>query len=90
MQLEKNMFMQVTGQGNKAKVVFQTGSIGCVLSFNQVHPIILSRLKEPQMDADERRSIVLSHRKVREERKAEEQKSLRPLRSLRLIEFHGG
>ena len=38
---------------------------------------------------NERRSIALTHRKGREERKAEEQKSLRPLRSLRLIDFHG-
>ena len=38
---------------------------------------------------NERRSIALTHRKGREERKAEEQKSLRPLRSLRLINFHG-
>ena len=35
---------------------------------------------------NERRSIALTHRKGREERKAEEQKSLR---SLQLIDFHG-
>ncbi len=45
--------------------------------------------KKPQINADERRPIAIIHRKEREERKAEEQKSLRPLRSLRLIEFHG-
>jgi hypothetical protein len=38
---------------------------------------------------DERRFVAINHRKVREERKAEEQKSSRLLRSLRLIEFHG-
>jgi hypothetical protein len=54
---------------------------------------------KPQMNADERRYISVTefaaqstgsiHRKECEERKAEEQKSLRPLRSLRLINFHG-
>jgi hypothetical protein len=36
-----------------------------------------------------RRSIAITHRKVREERKADVQKSLRTLRSLRLIDFDG-
>jgi len=36
-----------------------------------------------------RRSIAITHRKGREERKADVQKSLRSLRSLRLIDFHG-
>ena len=40
-------------------------------------------------NADECRSIAITHRKGREERKAEEEKSLRSLRSLRLIDFHG-
>ena len=40
-------------------------------------------------NADECRSIALTHRKGREERKVEEQKSLRPLRSLRLMDLHG-
>ncbi|MDP2766958.1 MAG: hypothetical protein Q8O41_05855 [Candidatus Methanoperedens sp.] len=50
-----------TAQGNKATVVFQTGftgSTGCVLSFNPVHPVILSKIKKPQMNADERRSVI--------------------------------
>ena len=34
------------------------------------------------------RSIAITHRKGREERKADVQKSLRPLRSLRLIDLH--
>jgi hypothetical protein len=40
-------------------------------------------------NADECRSIAITHRKGREERKAEEEKSLCPLRSLWLIDFHG-
>ena len=40
-------------------------------------------------NADEYRSIALTHRKGCEERKAEVEKSLRPLRSLRLIDLHG-
>ena len=35
-----------------------------------------------------RRSIAITHRKGREERKVEEEKTLRPLRSLRLIDLH--
>ena len=47
-------------------------------------------VKNPQgFGIDERRFVAIIHRKVREERKAEEQKSLRPLRSLRLINYHG-
>lgn len=30
-----------TAQGNKEMVVFQTGSTGCVISFNQVLPVIM-------------------------------------------------
>ena len=59
--------------------IFQTGltgSTGYVLSFNPVHPVILSRINKPQMNADERRLIAPSHRKGREERKAEQHKSL--------------
>jgi hypothetical protein len=41
---------------------------------------------KPQMNADERRLIAIIHRKGREERKAEGQKSLR---LLQLIEYHG-
>ncbi len=96
------------------KVVFQTGLTGCVLLLNPVHPVILSRMKKPQMKAprvtplegvstyreairvvwesrtvrfrsenpqgfgiDERRLIAPSHRKGREERKVQQQKSLR-------------
>ena len=90
-------------QGNKAMVVFQTGFTGCVLSFNPVlwsrmeKPQIHSPPEELSAcyargcagNADECRSIAITHRKGREERKAEMQKSLRPLRSLRLIDFHG-
>ncbi len=80
---------KVPEQESEVTVVFQTGFTGltgCVLSFN---PVFLSRMKKPRINADERRLIAIIHRKGREERKAEEQKSLRPLRSLRLIEFHG-
>jgi hypothetical protein len=49
-------------------------------------PPIIDDDKKPQMNADKRRFIALFHR---EERKAEEQKSLRPLRSLWLMKFHG-
>ena len=62
--------------------IFQTGltgSTGYVLSLNPVHPVhpvILSRMKEPQMNADERRLIASAHRKGREEQKAEPHKSL--------------
>ncbi len=45
--------------------------------------------KEPQMNADERRFITITHRKGREERKAQQKKSLRPLRSLRLMRING-
>ena len=46
-------------------------------------------IKEPQINTDEHRSIAITHRKGREERKADMQKSLRPLRSLWLIDSHG-
>jgi len=36
---------------NLDRVVFQTGYTGCVLSFIPVHPVILSRIKKPQMIA---------------------------------------
>jgi|GEM_PF-2986016 len=88
-------------QDRKALVILQTGltgSTGCALYFNPVHPVILSRIKKPQMNADERRYLPvrgfieelnkITHRKGRKERKAEQQKSLRPLRSLRLIDFN--
>ena len=88
------MFMQAKEQGNKAMEVFQTGLTGCFLSYDRVHSVM------PGFGIDDHRSTPVTqsaaqsngsiHRKVREERKAEEQKSLRPLRSLRLIEFHGG
>ena len=45
--------------------------------------------RESAGNADECKSIVLTHRKGREERKAEEEISLRPLRSLWLMDFHG-
>ncbi|MCG2736131.1 MAG: hypothetical protein L6282_07020 [Candidatus Methanoperedenaceae archaeon] len=57
--------------------------------FYRIPPIIYDD-KKPQMNADERRYIPVtyfvktSHRKGRKERKAMQQESLRPLRSLRL------
>jgi len=63
-------------QGSKAYYIIQTGLTGSTrydLSFN---PVILSRISKPQMNADERRLIVSGHRKGREERKAQQQKSL--------------
>jgi hypothetical protein len=45
-----------------------TGSTGFVSSF---YPIHLSKIKEPQINADERRFVTLTHRKVHKERKAE-------------------
>ncbi len=62
--------------------IFQTGltgSTGYVLSFNPVHPVILSRINKPQMNADERRLIASE----REERKAEQHKSLYPYKIIR-------
>jgi hypothetical protein len=59
----------------KQLYIFQTGltgSTGYVLSFNPVHPVILSRINKPQMNADERRLIASE----REERKAQQHKSL--------------
>ncbi|MBU4221575.1 MAG: hypothetical protein KKA10_08140 [Euryarchaeota archaeon] len=49
-------------------------------------PPIIDDDKKPQINADKRRFVTLTHCKECEERKAEEQKSLR---SLRLINFHG-
>ena len=77
-----------------------TRSTGCVLSYNPVilpginEPQIHTPLAELSAccargcagNADEYRSIAITHRKGREERKAEEEKSLRPLR---LKDFHG-
>jgi len=80
---------KLQAQDRKALVIFQTGLTGLtgyVLSFNPVHPVILSRIKKPQMNADERRFVAITHRKGR---KAQQQKSLRPLRSLRLIGING-
>ncbi len=59
-------------QGSQVIYIFQTGltgSTGYVLYFN---PVILSRIKKPQMNADERRLIASE----REERKAEQHKSI--------------
>lgn len=42
----------------KYQAVFQTGLTGftgCVLYFNPVHPVILSKVKKPQINMDERR-----------------------------------
>ncbi|KAB2947111.1 MAG: hypothetical protein OIN90_02385 [Candidatus Methanoperedens sp.] len=47
--------------------IFQTGltgSTGYSLSFDPVHPVILSRMKELQIKADKRRLIAPIHRKV--------------------------
>jgi hypothetical protein len=41
-------------QRNKAKVIFQTGSTGFVSFFDPFYSVILSGIKEPQMNADER------------------------------------
>ena len=47
-------FILHTGHGNKATVIYQTGltgSTGFVSSFDPVHPVILSKIKKPQMMA---------------------------------------
>ncbi len=44
---------------------------------------------KPQINADERRFVAITHRKGREERKAQQQNSLRTLRSLRLMGING-
>jgi hypothetical protein len=44
-----------TAQGNKETVFFLTGltgSTGWVILYDPVHPVILSRIKKPQMNAD--------------------------------------
>jgi len=67
----------------KQLYIFQTGltgSTGYFLYFNPAHPVILSRINKPQMNADERRLIAPSHR---EERKAEQHKSLYPYKIIR-------
>ncbi len=56
--LKRSLQKWPKGQGNKAKVIFQTGSTGCFLSHNPVHPVMLSRIKEPQMHADGRRYVI--------------------------------
>ena len=40
---------QVLRQGSKAIVIFQTGLTGCNLSSDPVRPVILSRIKKPQI-----------------------------------------
>ncbi len=77
------------GQGNKAKVVFQTGltgSTGCVLSYASQGVRVVWKSSNVRFRYDERRYIYVTefaaqsnrsiHRKVREERKAQPQKSL--------------
>jgi len=73
-------------QGSQAFYIFQTGltgSTGYVLYFNPVHPVILSRINKPQMNADKRRLIASVHLKGRQERKAEKHKSLHPYKIIR-------
>jgi hypothetical protein len=74
-----------TAQGNKAIGVFETGFTGytgCI----SLNPVMWLKIEKPQINADERRFVISTHRKGREERKAEEEKSLRPLR---LMDFYG-
>lgn len=74
-------------QGSQACYIFQTGltgSTGYILYFNPVHPVILSRINKPQMNADKRRLIASVHLKGRQERKAEKHKSLHPYKIIRL------
>ena len=49
------LFGKASEQGNKETVVFQTGltgSTGFVSSFDHVSPVILSIMKEPQINAN--------------------------------------
>ncbi len=68
-------------------------SVSSVQSVFYRNPATIDDDKKPQMNADERRYFPASdfskiiHRKGRKERKAMQQESLRPLRSLRLNVF---
>ncbi len=66
--LFETMLGEAPAQDRKALVIFQTGLTGltgCASYLNPVHPVILSRIKKPQMNAYERRFVAITHRKGR-------------------------
>ncbi len=99
---EKNIMTEINamseGWGTRIGRIFTDIFNPCVSassaqSVSYRNPSIIDDDKKPQMNADERRYVPVTylikttHRKGRKERKAIQQESLRPLRSLRLNAF---